>query len=33
MNIVIGSLKPEIVNDFIDAFHNKIGKVFSVQNG
>lgn len=32
MNIVIGSLKSKVVNDFREAFHNKIGKVFSVQN-
>lgn len=32
MNIVIGSLKSKVVSDFKEAFHNKIGKVFSVQN-
>lgn len=32
MNVIIGSLKLHIINDFMDAFQDKDDKVFSVQN-
>ena len=32
MNVIIGSLKLHIINDFMEAFQDKDDKVFSVQN-